>query len=82
MNKNEKFTAHLMDEHDMILATGIVLVGEDGLCHFEFAEANVQLNPKEVTKILREGEGAIPERITNCHRAGTSGMGCQLHFRI
>ena len=82
MSTDIHYHAHLLNADGKILVSGLVTSDVEGLCHFEPISDEPQLSPKEITGMLREGEGEIAYPILDCHISSTSGIGCQLHFRI
>jgi hypothetical protein len=82
MTSLTKFHAQLLNDKEELLASGEVFVDQDDLYHFEFFPGQALSSTKEVASMLRETEGATPEPVTSLYVSGTTGVGCQLHFRI
>jgi len=73
-------SARILDQDGQVISAGRLNVGDDGLCHFH-PSLSVPKDIPRTSPRRCESIGSPASEIHGCHQSGTTGIGCQYHFR-
>lgn len=80
--ENINLSVDIYDINNHLLLSGVTTIEADGSCHFEPYLKSEEIEYKPTFVEFKDLTGSPRVPISQWHRSGKTGIGCQYHFQI